>query len=65
MNWTLSNATTRILIQVGIAYGSDVDKSIDILLEMALEDKRVGEEPPPDVVFEQFADSSLSLSYRV
>ena len=57
MNWTLSDATTRILIQVGIAYGSGVDKAMDILLELAREDERVLEEPAPGVVFDRFADS--------
>ena len=65
LNWTLSDETTRILIQVGIAYGSDVDKAMDILLELAREDERVLEEPPPGVVFDQFADSSLNLAFRV
>ena len=56
---------TRILIQVGIAYGSDVDKAMDILLELAREDERVLEEPAPGVVFDRFADSSLNLAFRV
>lgn len=65
LNWTLSNEMTRLLIQVGIAYGSDVDKAMEILLELAREDERVLEEPPPSVVFDQFADSSLNLGFRV
>jgi potassium efflux system protein len=65
LNWTLSDEMTRILIQVGIAYGSDVDKAMEILLELAHEDERVLEEPPPGVVFDQFADSSLNLGFRV
>ena len=65
LNWTLSDETTRILIQVGIAYGSDVDRAMDILLELAREDERVLEEPAPGVVFDRFADSSLNLAFRV
>jgi len=65
LNWTLSDEMTRILIQVGIAYGSDVDKAMELLLELAHEDERVLEEPPPGVVFDQFADSSLNLAFRV
>ncbi|HIC1043844.1 TPA: mechanosensitive ion channel domain-containing protein, partial [Escherichia coli] len=26
INWTLSDTVTRIIIQVGVAYGSDLDK---------------------------------------
>jgi len=65
LNWTLSDEMTRILIQVGIAYGSDVDRAMEILLELAREDERVLEEPPPGVVFDKFADSSLNLAFRV
>ena len=65
LNWTLSDEMTRILIQVGIAYGSDVDKAMEILLELAREDERVLKEPEPGVVFDQFADSSLNLGLRV
>jgi potassium efflux system protein len=65
LNWTLSDAMTRILINVGIAYGSDVDRAMEILLELAYEDERVLDEPKPGVVFDQFAESSLNLGFRV
>lgn len=65
LNWTLSDARTRILIQVGIAYGSDVDRAIEILLELARNDERVLKEPPPGVVFDDFGDNSLILAFRV
>jgi len=65
LNWTLSDEMTRILINVGVAYGSDVDRAMEILLELAREDERVLKEPPPGVVFDQFADSSLNLGFRV
>jgi len=65
LNWTLSDATTRILIQVGIAYGSDVDRAMEILLELADQDERVLDEPKPGVDFDKFADSSLNLGFRV
>jgi potassium efflux system protein len=65
LNWTLSDARTRILIQVGIAYGSDVDRAIEILQEFAHEDERVLDDPAPGVVFDQFGDSSLNLGFRV
>ena len=65
LNWTLSDQTTRILIDVGIAYGSDVDRAIEVLFELAHEDERVLDEPEPGVVFDRFADSSLHLGFRV
>jgi len=65
LNWALSDATTRVLINLGIAYGSDVDRAMEILLELAREDERVLEEPPAGVVFERFGDNSLNLGFRV
>ena len=65
LNWTLSDARTRILIQVGIAYGSNVDRAMEILLELARNDERVLKEPAPGVVFDDFGDNSLILALRV
>ena len=65
LNWTLSDARLRIVIQVGIAYGSDVDRAIEVLHELAREDKRVLEQPAPSVIFDQFGNNSLSLALRV
>ena len=65
LNWTLTDTKTRILIDVGITYGSDVDRAIEILHELAREDERVLEDPAPGVVFNQFGDNSLNLAFRV
>jgi len=64
LNWTLSDPVTRLLIPVGIAYGSDVDTAMKLMREAAEENKRVLDDPEPMVLFEQFADSSLSLTLR-
>ena len=65
LNWTLSDSRTRIMINVGITYGSDVDRAIEILHELAREDERVLEDPAPGVVFNEFGDNSLNLAFRV
>jgi len=65
LNWTLSDAVTRLDIEIGIGYGSDVDRAIEILLELAREDLCVLVEPPPVVAFDKFGDSSLNLSFRI
>lgn len=64
LNWTLSDEITRIMINVGIDYGSDVELAMAIIEEIAIANERILNEPPPFVNFEQFADSSLSLSLR-
>jgi potassium efflux system protein len=64
LNWSLSDQTTRILILVGIAYGSDVRKAISLLEEAARENDRVMEDPEPSVIFEAFGDSALNMVLR-
>lgn len=65
LNWTLSNAINRIIVAVGVAYGSDTDRARKILLEVASDHPLVLEDPAPLASFEEFADSSLTLRLRV
>ena len=64
LNWSLSDQTTRILIRVGIAYGSDVQRAMLIMEEAATDHDRVLTDPAPFVVFEEFGDNALVLSLR-
>jgi potassium efflux system protein len=64
LNWTLSNEQTRILINVGVAYGSDVGKAMELIMQAAKEHERVLEDPRPVVTFEAFGDNSLSVFLR-
>jgi potassium efflux system protein len=64
LNWTLSAPLNRITIQVGVAYGSNTEKALQILLEAAADHPCVLEDPAPIASFEQFADSSLHLVLR-
>jgi potassium efflux system protein len=65
LNWSLSDQVTRIVITVGVAYGSDVDKAHELMLEAAREHQRVLDDPAPSVTFTSFGDNSLVLSLRV
>jgi len=49
----------RIRVKVGVAYGSDIDKVHDILLDIAKNHKAVCNNPEPRVRFRAFGDSSL------
>jgi len=51
----------RIRIAVGVAYGSDIDKVRDILMNIALQDEAVCEQPEPRVRFRSFGASSLDF----
>ncbi|MCP4392272.1 MAG: mechanosensitive ion channel, partial [Gammaproteobacteria bacterium] len=64
LNWTLSDQLTRIVIPVGIAYGSDVARAIQLVHEAADEHERVIDDPPTMVAFDSFGDSSLTIVLR-
>ncbi|MCG9972973.1 mechanosensitive ion channel family protein [Christiangramia crocea] len=58
-NYTQNHKTTRELVRVGVAYGSDVEKVREVLLECAREQKGILKKPEPFVLFEDFGDSAL------
>lgn len=64
INWTLSDTVTRIIIQVGVAYGSDLDKVKAILMKAAKDNTRVMTEPEPVVLFTEFGASTLNHDLR-
>ncbi len=64
LNWTLSNQVTRVVINVGVAYGSDTELVHSTLLRIAAEHSNVLPDPAPTVTFDQFADSSLNFVLR-
>lgn len=64
LNWTLSDTRNRIVIQVGVAYGTDVSLAQRLILEAAQNHPAVLKDPKPVVTFERFADSSLQLVLR-
>ena len=47
LNWTLSDPVARIVISVGVAYGSDVTQALKILLAAAEQHERILDDPPP------------------
>ncbi|MFO8008825.1 MAG: mechanosensitive ion channel [Candidatus Brocadiia bacterium] len=65
INWTLSDRILRVIVPVGIAYGSDTDKAYQILLRVAADNPRVLEEPEPTVLFMEFGSSALLFELRV
>jgi small-conductance mechanosensitive channel len=65
INWTLSDETRRVEIPIGVAYGSDPDRVLGILLELAREHPEVLRDPEPVSLFVRFGDSSLDFELRV
>lgn len=64
VNWTLSDKVNRIVITVGVAYGSDVERAMALMLEAARENVSVLDEPNPIASFEGFGDNALTLVLR-
>ncbi len=65
INWTLSDPITRIVIPVGISYGSDVQLAHRVMEETLLAMPLVLDDPPPRVYFVGFGDSSLNFRLNV
>ena len=64
LNWTLSDSSTRLVINVGIAYGSDIAKALEILKQILKDHPRVVDDPSPSIIFKEFGDSTLNLAAR-
>ncbi len=53
--------TGRVKVNIGVAYGSDLNKVEEMLLDIAHANETVLETPEPSVNFVEFGDSSLNL----
>ena len=64
-NWTLTNREVRLIIPVGVAYGSDVPLVMETLGICAKNQRMVAAYPKPNVLFLSFGESSLNFELRV
>ena len=62
INWTLFDARVRGHVDVGVAYGSPVEKVRDLLCEAATAHDKIDNTPPPAVLFTAFGDNTLNFS---
>jgi potassium efflux system protein len=60
-NWTLSDRLHRVEVQVGVAYSSDPEQVIEVLLGVAGTCKWAASHPPPAALFLGFGDSASTL----
>jgi small-conductance mechanosensitive channel len=65
INWTLSNRRVRLIIPVGVAYGSDISLVMETLMACAIESSKVARTPKPQVLYLSFGDSTLDFELRV
>ncbi len=64
LNWSLSDQQTRLLIEIGVAYGSDVPRAMKLALDAAHEHDNVLGDPEPFITFDAFGDNALMLTLR-
>jgi small-conductance mechanosensitive channel len=65
INWSHNDRNIRFNFPVGVSYKEDPQKIKKILLEVAKNNSGVLNLPEPDVLFDEFGDSSLNFSLRV
>lgn len=65
INWSLTDTITRVVIRIGVAYGSDLDKVKAILLKAAMDHPKVMHDPEPSVFFTTFGASTLDHELRL
>jgi small-conductance mechanosensitive channel len=65
INWSHNDRKVRFNFEVGVSYKEDPEKVKEILLEVADKNENVLKTPAPDVLFDEFDDSSLNFILRV
>ncbi|MEO9831429.1 MAG: mechanosensitive ion channel family protein, partial [Nitratireductor sp.] len=63
-NMTLTSPTGRVIVPVGVAYGSDLEKTRQILLDAVRDNDMVLSFPEPSVLFMGLGESSLDFELR-
>ncbi|PJG59987.1 mechanosensitive channel MscK [Aeromonas cavernicola] len=64
INWSLTDTVTRVIVRVGVAYGSDLELTRTLLKQAADENSRVLKDPAPIVFFLTFGASTLDHELR-
>ncbi len=65
VNWSYSHDLVRLKIPVGIAYGSDLELAMKLMLKAAAAVPRVLAKPEPSCRLMQFGDSAINFELRI
>ncbi len=63
-NWTLSDRMRRLELPVGVEYGTDPNRVVQVLLETARGQEGVLPDPPPQALFLGFGQTALDFELR-
>jgi small-conductance mechanosensitive channel len=64
INWTLSSLRRRVDIPLSVAYGTEPERLISLLLELAVAHPAVISNPKPEAYFLDFGESALRFELR-
>ena len=64
INWTMGNTRRRFVLPVSVAYGTDLEKTRQLLLDLMLSDSRILKNPEPAVMANDFGSSSIDLTLK-
>lgn len=62
INWSANKPLTRFSVEVGVAYGSDLELVRKILIECAKKHSKVVAQPSPLVILQNYGDSSIDMA---
>ena len=65
INWSYNDRRVRFNFPVGVHYKENPELIRKLLLQVAEQNEGVLKSPPPDVLFDEFGDSSLNFILRV
>jgi small-conductance mechanosensitive channel len=65
INWSYNDGNVRVSIPVGVAYKEDPEVIREILVDVAKAHPGVLTKPEPDVLFDEYGDSSLNFLLRI
>ena len=64
LNWSLSDQVTRWVLEVGVAYGTDLEKAMGLISDIIHRHPQALSTPAPLITFEEFGDNSLLIRAR-
>jgi len=61
INWTMGNSSRRVEIVTGVTYGTDLEKTKKLLLDLLGDDKRIKAFPKPSVLIKDLNSGAIEL----